>query len=44
VLTLGRIQVPAAWGRFGSMAKFGSIAVYLTIAVIGVVGFVRASG
>jgi homoserine/homoserine lactone efflux protein len=43
VLTLGRIQVPAAWGRFGGMMKFGSTAVYLAIAIIGVVGFVKAS-
>ena len=42
VLTLGRIQVPAAWRRFGSVMKFGSTAVYLTIAIIGVVGFVEA--
>jgi threonine/homoserine/homoserine lactone efflux protein len=42
VLTLGRIQVPAAWGRFGSTMKLGSAAVYLTMAIIGVVGFVEA--
>jgi threonine/homoserine/homoserine lactone efflux protein len=42
VLALARIQVPAAWPRFGSMMKLGSAAVYLTIAIIGVVGFLEA--
>jgi homoserine/homoserine lactone efflux protein len=41
VLTLGRIPVPASWRRFGSALKFASTAVYLTIAIFGVVGFVR---
>jgi threonine/homoserine/homoserine lactone efflux protein len=42
VLTLARIQVPAASGRFGSVMRLGSAAVYLTIAIIGVVGFAQA--
>jgi threonine/homoserine/homoserine lactone efflux protein len=42
VLTLARIQLPAACGRFGSVMRLGSAAVYLTIAIIGVVGFAQA--
>jgi len=42
VLTLACIQVPAGWGRFGSIMKLASAAVYLTVAIIGVFGFAKA--
>ena len=40
VLTLARIRVPAASARLGPVLNVGSAALYLTIAVIGVLGFV----
>jgi threonine/homoserine/homoserine lactone efflux protein len=42
VLTLARIRLPAASERFGPLLNVGSAAVYLTIAGIGVLGFVGA--